>query len=35
MEAAGIAVVESPSDIGVTMQRLLSEQGLLEVAKTA
>jgi len=28
-------VVESPSDIGVTMQRLLAEKGLLEVAKTA
>jgi succinyl-CoA synthetase alpha subunit len=35
MAAAGIAVVESPSDIGITMQRLLIEQGLLEVAKTA
>ena len=35
MTAAGIAVVESPSDIGITMQRLLSEKGLLEAAKTA
>ena len=35
MSAAGISVVESPSDIGVTMQRLLSERGLLEAAKTA
>lgn len=32
MAAAGIAVVDSPSDIGVTMQRLLSERGLLETA---
>ena len=32
MEAAGIAVVKSPSDMGETMKRLLSEKGLLEQA---
>ncbi len=33
MEAAGIAVVRSPSDMGITMQRLLAEQGLLAEAR--
>ena len=32
MTAAGIAVVESPSEIGTTMKRLLTERGLLEAA---
>ena len=32
MEAAGIAVVKSPSDMGETMKRLLTEKGLLEQA---
>ncbi len=32
MEAAGIAVVESPSDIGITMKSLLERRGLLEQA---
>jgi succinyl-CoA synthetase alpha subunit len=32
MEAAGIAVVRSPSDIGITMKKLLGERGLLEQA---
>ena len=33
MEAAGIAVVESPSDMGITMKRLLLERGLLDEAR--
>ncbi len=33
MEAAGIAVVRSPSDMGVTMKRLLGERGHLEAAQ--
>jgi succinyl-CoA synthetase alpha subunit len=33
MAAAGIAVVESPADMGVTMQKLLDSRGLLEVAR--
>ncbi len=33
MTDAGIAVVKSPSDMGITMQRLLKEQGLLEAAQ--
>jgi len=33
MAAAGIAVVESPADMGITMQRLLESRGLLEVAR--
>ena len=32
MRAAGIAVVESPSDMGITMKKLLTERGLLEAA---
>jgi succinyl-CoA synthetase alpha subunit len=32
MEAAGIVVVRSPSDIGITMKGLLEERGLLERA---
>ncbi len=32
MAAAGIAVVESPSDMGITMKKLLAERGLLEAA---
>jgi succinyl-CoA synthetase alpha subunit len=32
MEAAGIAVVQSPADIGGTMKRLLEERGLLAEA---
>jgi succinyl-CoA synthetase alpha subunit len=33
MSDAGIAVVESPSDMGVTMVRLLQERGLLDIAR--
>jgi succinyl-CoA synthetase alpha subunit len=33
MEAAGILVVRSPADMGIAMQRLLDERGLLEVAQ--
>ena len=33
MSDAGIAVVKSPSDMGITMQRLLKERGLLEIAQ--
>ena len=32
MEAAGIAVVRSPSDMGITMKRLLTERGMLGAA---
>ncbi len=32
MRAAGIAVVQSPSEIGITMKRMLAERGLLEQA---
>ena len=32
MSAAGIAVVNSPSDMGITMKNLLAERGLLEAA---
>ena len=32
MSAAGISVVNSPSDMGVTMKQLLADRGLLEVA---
>ncbi len=32
MEKAGIAVVHSPADMGVTMQRLLEERGMLSEA---
>ena len=32
MSAAGIAVVKSPSDMGITMKNLLAERGLLEAA---
>jgi len=33
MAAAGISVVESPADMGITMQRLLESRGLLEEAR--
>jgi succinyl-CoA synthetase alpha subunit len=33
MRDAGIAVVESPSDMGITMEKLLAERGLLEAAR--
>ncbi len=33
MAAAGIAVVESPADMGITMQKLLESRGLLEAAR--
>ncbi len=33
MAAAGISVVESPADMGVTMQNLLDSRGLLDVAR--
>ncbi len=32
MSAAGISVVESPSDMGITMKKLLAERGLLKAA---
>lgn len=32
MTAAGISVVKSPSDMGITMKNLLAERGLLEAA---
>jgi len=32
MEAAGIAVVRSPSDMGITMKGLLEQRGLLAQA---
>ena len=32
MAEAGIAVVESPADMGQTMQTLLRDRGLLEAA---
>ncbi|MCO4770542.1 MAG: succinate--CoA ligase subunit alpha [Deltaproteobacteria bacterium] len=32
MAAAGISVVNSPSDMGITMQKLLTERGLLDEA---
>ena len=35
MRAAGIAVVDSPSAIGATMERLLTERGLIEEARPA
>jgi len=33
MEAAGISVVRSPADMGITMQQLLEDRGLLEAAQ--
>ncbi len=35
MSSAGIAVVESPAEIGRTMEQLLTESGLIEQARTA
>ena len=33
MREAGIAVVDSPADMGITMERLLTERGLIEQAR--